>query len=396
MIQVTGSLQIKNKIYQAVLSYKQDGKWKEKWKSTRIRAKRGNKKKAESELERIKSEFQKEINNNYIETEEMPFIDYMKKWLKMIQLSIEETTYSGYEKLIYGRMTDYFQNKNITINNIKPQDIQDFYGYLINNGLSGNTVKHYHANIRKAMHHAVKTGMILYNPADNVELPRVTPYIAKHYTSKEIVKLLKLTKNTKLETPVILGCFYGLRRSEVVGLKWSAIDFNNKTITINHVVTQITQDHESKLIKKDRTKNKSSTRTLPLLPVVETYLLDLNKKQERNRIDYGKNYSKDFLEYVCVDDEGNLLSPDYISHAFSKLLKKNNMKVIRFHDLRHSVASILLAEGINMKQIQIWLGHSNYNTTANIYAHLDTNSMNGVASTISNALKRRKRKRRDM
>ena len=147
MIQVTGSLQVKNKIYQAVLSYKQDGKWKEKWKSTKIRAKKGNKKKAESELERIKMEFQKEINNNCIEKDGIPFINFMRNWLEIIKPSIEETTYSGYKKLIYGRMTDYFENKQITIENIKAKDIQDFYGYLINNNLSGSTVKHYHANI---------------------------------------------------------------------------------------------------------------------------------------------------------------------------------------------------------------------------------------------------------
>lgn len=392
MIQVTGSLQVKNKIYQAVLSYKQDGKWKEKWKSTKIRAKKGNKKKAESELERIKMEFQKEINNNCIEKDGIPFINFMRNWLEIIKPSIEETTYSGYKKLIYGRMTDYFENKQITIENIKAKDIQDFYGYLINNNLSGSTVKHYHANIRKALQHAVKTDILNYNPADKVELPKVTPYVGKHYSSKEISKLLKVIKNTKIETPVILGCFYGLRRSEVVGLKWSAIDFVDKTISINHVVTQITQNHESKLIKKDRTKTKSSTRTLPLLAEIEKYLLNLKNKQEGNRKNKGENYNEKFLDYVCVDDDGILLNPDYISHTFSNILRKNNLKVIRFHDLRHSVASILLAEGINMKQIQMWLGHSNYSTTANIYAHLDVKSFNSVGSTISNALKKKHKK----
>ena len=83
---------------------------------------------------------------------------------------------------------------------------------------------------------------------------------------------------------------------------------------------------------------------------------------------------------------GTLLNPDYVSHAFTKLLKKNDLRIIRFHDLRHTCASLLLAEGINMKQIQVWLGHSNYNTTANIYAHLDSNSMNESANAISNVL----------
>lgn len=386
MIEVTGSLQIKNKIYQAVLSFKKDNKWKTKWVSTKIKAIKGNKKKAENVLEIIRAKFQKEINNDNIENEDILFIDFIKKWLKIIKSSVEETTYCGYEKLINGKMTTYFQDKKITLQNIKAQDIQNFYQYLIDNELSGNTVKHYHANIRKALQYAVKTEIILSNPADKVDLPKIDPYIAKHYTNEEILILLKMIRNTKLETPVILGCFYGLRRSEVVGLKWSVIDFINKTILINHTVTQMTQNHTNKLIIKDNTKTKSSTRTLPLLPAVESYLLKLKEKQEQNKLICGNSYNKEYLDYICVDNMGTLLNPDYVSHAFTKLLKKNNLRVIRFHDLRHTCASLLLTEGINMKQIQVWLGHSNYNTTANIYAHLDSSSMNVVADSISNVL----------
>lgn len=386
MIEVTGSLQIKNKIYQAVLSFKKDGKWKTKWVSTKVKAIKGNKKKAENELENIRSNFQEEINSDNIDNENILFIDFMKKWLKIIKSYVEETTYCGYEKLINGRMTTYFENKKVILQTIKAQDIQEFYQYLIENGLSGNTVKHYHANIRKALQYAVKTDVIISNPADKVELPKIDTYNAKHYTSEEILKLLKLIENTKLETPVVLSCFYGLRRSEVVGLKWSAIDFTNKTVLINHTVTQITSNHSNKLVKKDKTKTKSSTRTLPLLPVIENYLLELKEKQKQNKIICGNSYNQEDLDYICVDNMGTLLNPDYVSHTFSKLLKKNNLRVIRFHDLRHTCASLLLAEGINMKQIQVWLGHSNYNTTANIYAHLDISSMEQSGIAISNIL----------
>lgn len=183
MIEVTGSLQIKNKIYQAVLSFKKDGKWKTKWISTKVKAVKGNKKKAKNELENIRSKFQEEINSDNIDNEYILFIDFMKKWLKIIKSSFEETTYCGYEKLINGRMTTYFENKKVILQNIKAQDIQEFYQYLIENGLSGNTVKHYHANIRKALQYAVKTDVIISNPADKVELPKIDPYNAKHYTS---------------------------------------------------------------------------------------------------------------------------------------------------------------------------------------------------------------------
>lgn len=258
MLDVTGSLQIKNKIYQAVLSYKKDGKWKTKWVSTKVKAVKGNKKKAENEPERIRLSFQDEINSDNINNEEILFIDYMKKWLKMIKSTVEESTFCGYSKQINGRMTKYFEGKEITLQKLKPQDIQDFYQYLIDEGLSGNTVKHYHANINKACSYAVKTDIIPSNPANKVDLPKVEPYQAEHYTNQEILELLKMIEGTKLETPVILGCYYGLRREEVVGLRWKAIDFVNKTITINHTITQMTENHVNKLIIKDSTKTKSN------------------------------------------------------------------------------------------------------------------------------------------
>lgn len=388
-MEITASLQIKNNTYQAVLSYKEGIKWKTKWKSTGIKAQKGNKKKAENMLDKIKTEFQEKLNNNdiaRIEEDDILFLDFMSKWLSITKYSVEQTTYVSYKKLINGRITKYFKNKNITLQNIKPYHIQDFYQYLNNNHLSGNTIKHYHANIRKALQYAVKTDLIPYNPADRVELPRIYPYNAKFYTDEEISLLLNVVKGTKLETPVILGCFYGLRRSEILGLKWSAIDFKNKTISINHIVTQITGYSSNNLIQKDRTKTKSSTRTLPLLAPIESYLLELKEKQKHNKSIFGDCYNQDYLEYICVDVDGRILNPDYISHTFRKLLKKNNLKLIRFHDLRHSCASLLLANGISIKEIQTWLGHSNYNTTAQIYAHLSSNGLEHSAEVISNIL----------
>lgn len=380
MINVTASLQIRNGIYQAVLSYKKNEKWETKWKSTGIKAIKGNKKKAETKKEEIRKKFQEEINSDNIDNEDILFIDYMKKWLKMISASVEPTTLNGYQGVINGRMTDYFKNTKITLQNIKPKHIQEFYQYLLDDGLSGNTVKHYHANIRKALQYAMKTDIILSNPADKVDLPKIEEYKPKFYTSDEVKILLNEVIGTKLEIPVMIDCFYGFRRSEVIGLKWSAVDFENDTITIDHTITQ----SSGKLIIRDKTKTKSSKRTLPLEPIVKSFLIELKEKQEKNRELCGDSYNKDYLEYICVDNCGNIIRPDYVTETFLKLLKRKNLKIIRFHDLRHTCASILLKNGANMKEIQAWLGHSNYNTTANLYAHLDSSSVNNTGKVMAN------------
>ena len=198
--------------------------------------------------------------------------------------------------------------------------------------------------------------------------------------------LLNEVIGTKLEIPVMINCFYGFRRSEVIGLKWSAVDFENDTITIDHTFTQ----SNGKLIIRDKTKTKSSKRTLPLEPIVKSFLLELKEKQEKNKELCGDSYNQEYLEYICVDNCGNLIRPDYVTETFLKFLKKKKLKIIRFHDLRHTCASILLKNGANMKEIQAWLGHSNYNTTANLYAHLDSSSVNNTGKVMANVFSSKK------
>ena len=187
----------------------------------------------------------------------------------------------------------------------------------------------------------------------------------------EIHALTEVAEGTKLEIPVLLASFYGLRRSEVLGLKWDAIDFEANTLEIKHIVTQASIDGKKVLVQADRAKTKSSLRTLPLVPPIRDRLLMLKGQQDTYRRLCGKSYNRDYLGYLCVDEIGNIIRPNYVSEQFPKLLEKNGLRPIRFHDLRHSCASLLLANGVPMKQIQEWLGHSDFSTTANIYAHLD-------------------------
>lgn len=216
--------------------------------------------------------------------------------------------------------------------------------------------------------------MLPANPADKVERPKKDRYVASFYDSEEINQLFAIAKGTPLELPVMLAAFYGLRRSEVVGLRWDAIDFAANTITINHTVTSCVIDGKRMEIASDTTKTKSSMRTLPLVPVFREMLIQLHEEQGINRRLCGRSYCTDFLDYICVNEIGERVKPSYLTSAFPKMLKKHNMRVIRFHGLRHSCASLLLANEVPIKRIQEWLWHSDFFTTANIYAHLDYHS----------------------
>ena len=205
----------------------------------------------------------------------------------------------------------------------------------------------------------------------------------KKVNAEEIKNLLEIVSNDPMKMVVLLAAYYGLRRSEVLGLKWSAIDFTNKTISIRHKVIM----NSNGIVGMDVMKTKSSYRTLPLIPFIEEELLHERSKQEEMKHILRRGYCQDFEEYICVDSTGKLFTPDYVSEHFKVILKNNGMRHIRFHDLRHSCASLLLSKGVPMKMIQDWLGHSDMGTTANIYSHIDIESKKASAQAIGDALR---------
>lgn len=363
---VAGHLSEKNGNYYAVLSYTDAfGKRRTKWVNTGLPV-RGNKKKAEAFLMEERKKFQtaEPVTGGVL------FADYIEQWLEVAKPTIAVATYASYCSMVKRVIAPYFRERRITLQGLTPKDIQDFYLEKLKT-VSASSVIHYHANIHRALKHAVKLDLIPTNPADKVDRPKKDRFIGSFYDAEEVNKLFEVSKGTKLEFPILFGAFYGLRRSEALGLKWDAIDFENDSITIRHTVTSVTLDGKVQLVAADATKTKSSLRTLPLVPFVKERLLVLKKEQENNRRLCGRSYHKQFAGYVCINEMGDLIKPHYVTEQFPKLLDANGLRRIRFHDLRHSCASLMLANGVPMKQIQDWLGHSDFSTTANIYAHLD-------------------------
>lgn len=379
----SGHLSEKNGYYYAVLSYTDAlGKRKSKWIATGLPVK-GNKKKAEEILavERLKFVPPEQIQA----APDILFADYMEQWLEIVKSSVTLVTYSSYSTMVRGAIVPYFREKGIMLKDLTAKDIQDFYLEKLKQ-VKANSVIHYHANIHKALKYAVKLDMIPANPADKVERPRKEPFTGSFYDADEMKALLEASKGTKLEIPIMLAAYYGLRRSEVLGLKWDAVDFDRNTITIKHTVTECSVDGKLILVRQDRTKTKSSTRTLPLVSAVRDRLLELRAEQEENRRLCGKSYIKEYAGYICVNEIGDLIKPGYVTNCFGKLLEENGLRKIRFHDLRHSCASLLLSSGVPMKQIQEWLGHSDFSTTANIYSYLEYSSKLTSADALAQSL----------
>ncbi len=368
-IMVAGHVREKKGYFYAVLNYTDAfGNRKTKWISTGLPVK-GNKKKAEAFLQEQRLQFVADAPAS----DDMLFADFMEQWLAVVKTSISVATYSSYCVSVKKVIVPYFREKKITLKSLTAKDIQDFYLKQLER-ISASSVIRYHANIHKALKYAVKLDLIPGNPADKVERPKKEKFTASFYDADEINRLFEISKGTKLEIPILLGAFYGMRRSEAIGLKWDAVDFEHDTITIKHTVTEVDLEGKRVLIAQDTTKTKSSRRTLPLVPFVKERLLRLQEEQEENRRLCGNCYNREYDGYICVNEIGDLIKPEYVSSTFAAFLEENGMRRIRFHDLRHSCASLMLSSGVPMKQIQEWLGHSDFSTTANIYAHLEYSS----------------------
>ena len=384
---IAGHLQIKNDYYYMVLSYLDaNGKRKQPWFPTGLPIK-NNKKRAEKMLLELRQTYvpPAEHKSNGELSADMLFADYMELWLEVVRNSIEITTFSSYTQMVKGKIVPYFRKTGVKLGELQARHIQSFYLYELKT-VCPNTVIHEHANIHKALKYAVKMDLIPFNPADKVERPKKQRYIADYYRQEELERLLEASKDHPYSLLIQMTAFYGLRRSEALGLKWDAIDFERDTITIKHIVTNAKIDGKCEIVCADRAKTKSSLRSLPLVSNIREKLLVLREQQKENRRVCGNCYSKKYDGYVFVDAMGNILNPRSVTANFSKLLEQNGLRHIRFHDLRHSCASLLLANDVPLKQIQEWLGHSDISTTANIYSHLDYKSKITSANVMDNIL----------
>ena len=270
------------------------------------------------------------------------------------------------------------------VEEITSEIIDKFFTYLsLEYNLKNTSIKHYRNQISVEFELLDKKN-IMPKPTKGIEELKEETFMPETYNMQELNKLLKIIKNDVIEIPVLLATYYGLRRSEAVGLKWSAIDFENDCLYINHTVVQVSgcanKLVEGKLVAKDRTKSIHSNRKLPLYKEVKDALLEKKRQIELNRQLLKNGYNENYLEYVCVKDDGDIIKPNHVTHRFLKIIRRNKLKEIRFHDLRHTIATELNANGVDLKAIGEFLGHGNLATTKR-YAHPDERIKQNVMET---------------
>lgn len=379
---MTGSLQVKNGKYYIVLNIYENGKRKIKWISTNLDAK-GNKRNAEKLLRETLLKYE---HTPQTVKSDVLFSEYIRLWLDVAKRRVDAVTYQGYEILSKTHVLPYFDKSRVKLQDVTRDILQAYFDEKAQHGrkdgkggLSPRTVRMHKNVIHQTLNEAVKNGLLVSNPCEFIDLPPQVRYQSKFYSAAQMQALFDAIKDEPLYPLVRIDVLYGLRRSELLGLKWDSIDFENNLLTIKHTVSKVTE-----AVEKDKTKNASSRRSFPLVPEAREIFLRAKTDEEENRRLFGKGYIEN--EYVFKWPDGHAYSPDYITSAFSQLLKKYKLPHIRFHELRHSCASLLLNNGFTLKDVQEWMGHADIKMTANIYGHLDATRKQSMADKLSDTL----------
>ena len=384
---MTGTLQIKNGKYYCVLDYRdENGARKRKWINTKLEVK-GNKKKATEILNKTILEYGNKLDPNNSTNSSILFTDYMLQWLEKKKNKVEITTWDGYYTIVVKHLVPYFEPLKLNLSDLKPKHVVDYYEHKFSSGrkdhkkggLSMGSLKKHSVILKNILNNAFLEELINRNPALKIPLPKKEneENKCKFLNANEANELLKIFKDHRLQPLIYMTLYYGLRRGEAIGLKWSAIDFKNNTVEIKHTVVK-----NSTIVAKDKTKTAAGKRKYVLLPEIKEILQGLKNDMQYNKKIFGKSYIKS--DYVFTWEDGRPFLPGYITKEFTKVLAKNNFPKMRFHDLRHSCASILYDKGWEIKDIQTWLGHADIQTTANIYTHISKSRKEILAEDLQN------------
>ena len=313
---------------------------------------------------------------------EYTFAHWLDYWYKDILLpQIEATTAYGYRGMIENYLKP--QLGEIRLQKLTARDIQQYYTWLMGEKeLSPNTVIKHHNLLTNTLNAAERQEYITKNPMRAVSPPKKRQREAKFYTPEQLGILLDKAVGTRLELPVFICAYLGLRRGELCGLRWSDVDLEHQTITIENTRTQAGK----KEIEKG-TKTASSTRTLYLPDTLCDMLKAAREHQQACRAEYKNAY--DDNDYVVVMEDGRPFRPNYLSELFGKFLADNDLPKIVLHELRHTFASLSNQAGIPAYNIGKALGHSTPATTQKIYTHLldqtHTQAVEGVAAIADEA-----------
>lgn len=350
-------------------------------KSTGVKYAKGNKRLAEEKAREIVAQYEDiPVNFNNIS-----FVDYCKDYLSRTEKRHAVPTHDEYIRIFEKHIKPWFGNIKLT--DIKPRILETYYTEKEDSGLSGTTVHKHHELIGVILQDAYKNEYIKNNSARLATAPKKEKPQIKIYTPEQMKILFDTVKGTKLETPVYLAMYFGLRRSEATGLKWESINFETKTMLICDTKVIVKRNGTTQEIERNTTKTDNSNRSFILSDEHCNYLKAVREKQLRLQAAIGTE-----IKHVCTDEIGEPIKNDYFTRTLGKIIKKYNLPKITPHGLRHSNGSALATNPqYGAVQASTYLGHANYAFTVDTYVHVSNeqkaNGLNLITELIGADLK---------
>lgn len=323
--------------------------------------------------------------NSAIDSKDLTVGEYLEQWIDNYASSVSKSTASSYRRVIKYQLSKLSNNP---LDKLNPFIIQSFYTALMQD-YSSTSVNYAHRILKMALKQAVLWKMLPYNPADAVEAPKKAHIETETLTVDEINRIKEyLRKNNRdYYIPFMIGITTGMRRGEIAALEWSDINFANSRIYINRAMKRIDKE-----IEISATKNKSSARSIGMTRSLVTVLKGWKIEQMENRLRYGKYYGDNVIsgkkrDLVCTWENGKAIPLSYYAAGMKKALQHLGIKkYVRFHDLRHTHATLLLEQNVEAKIVQERLGHSNISTTMDLYSHVTRNAQDRAVEKLDEIL----------
>ena len=305
---------------------------------------------------------------------------WLEYWMDtIVRPNRAETTVYAYQKIIDNHINPAMGN--VALTDLTAKDIQQYYiDTQRATGLSSNTMRRHHDLLSSSLRTAVRQDMLLSNPVDRVEPPKSRLYEADFYDSQHLKRLYMLVGGHWLELVVKLAGSLGLRREEICGLKWESVDLDRRLIHIKEARTA----YGATIVQKE-TKNRSSIRMLYMPEEIYRLMWREKMRQQAEAPLREGDYNPD--NHVVLDRNGAPYSPNALSLAFTRYIKRNNLPRVTLHGLRHSFATVASGQGVSLFDIGKALGHSTPATTGRIYTHLVDRTHEETLLRVSDALK---------
>jgi integrase len=342
--------------------------------------------KTKKEAEKFLSEQLNSINNGtYFEPKDITLSEFLDYWLvNYAKSSVAERTFEHYLYIISQHIKPTIGN--IKISNLQPFHLQEYYtqklktGKIKGGGLSAQSVNHHHRLISKVLKDAVKWQFIARNVAEAVSPPKIKKVEMQTWTNAQVKTFLNEAKESSYYTIYLTTIYTGMRRGEVLGLRWQDIDFDNNIIYVRQSLQEV---KKVGLTFKEPKSGKS--RSITITPSLTKELKKVFKQQLEDKLLFGQLYHD--LDLVFAQKNGKPVQPTEMARNYRKIVERSGLHYIRFHDLRHTHATLMLQQGVHPKIVSERLGHSKIGITMDTYTHVLPNMQKEAALQFEQLLK---------